>query len=97
MKPTVFGLERKEGELITIFGKPNCAYCTKAKVLLDTNGIGYEYRDIMEEEYNYGLMMELVPNARTVPQIIVNNQPIGGFDKLQEMINTPEGKKLLTC
>lgn len=81
--------------MITIFGKPNCAYCTKAKVLLDTNGIGYEYRDIMEEEQNYDLMMELVPHARTVPQIIVNNQPIGGFDSLQEMFLTPEGKKLL--
>ena len=49
---------------------PNCPWCVKAKRLLDLKGIKYE--EILGKSQDWN----------TVPYIVVNDQPIGGFTEL---------------
>ena len=51
-----------------VWSKPACPYCTKAKNLLKSKGREYEEKNIAEGHKIQDLL-ELVPNARTMPQI----------------------------
>lgn len=65
--------------MITIYGKPTCRYCDMARKLCETRGVEYTYysigTDCTQEEFS-----NVFPEARTVPQIIVDGEKIGGFD-----------------
>ena len=51
-----------------VWSKPACGYCVKAKNLLKSKGIEYEEKNIAEGHKIQDLL-ELVPNAKTMPQI----------------------------
>ena len=55
--------------------------CIAAKKLLDDNGLSYKEINIEKHNINREKLMQLT-GGNTIPQIITNNQPIGGFDKL---------------
>lgn len=55
--------------------------CIAAKKLLDDKGLSYETINIDEEEISREKLMELT-GGYTIPQIIINDKPIGGFDQL---------------
>ncbi len=69
-----------------VWSKYNCPFCDKAKALLKLKNIPFEERKI-GDGYTKEELLEAVPNARTVPQIFINNQLIGGFDDLQKYIS----------
>lgn len=66
-----------------IWSKDNCPYCTKAKALLANRNIEYEERNISKDWTKEQLLAE-VPNARTVPQIFLWGNYVGGYDSLLE-------------
>ncbi len=55
--------------------------CIAAKKLLDDKGLPYETINIDEEGISREKLMELT-GGYTIPQIIINDKPIGGFDQL---------------
>ena len=66
---------------IIIYSKADCPYCDWAKQLLDKKNVSYnEIRIDLDEEQR--IVMERLSGRRTVPQIFINEQPIGGFDDL---------------
>ena len=65
-----------------VWSKYNCPYCDQAKALLTQRGIKYEERKI-GDGYSREELLEAVPNARTVPQIFINEQLVGGFNELR--------------
>lgn len=67
-----------------VWSKNQCPYCDQAKALLKSRGIEFEERNIMTGTWTKENLLEAVPNARTVPQIFINNQLIGGFTELRE-------------
>jgi glutaredoxin len=67
--------------MIEIFGKPMCPFCEQAKQLCETRGLEYTYKSL-GTDYTKEELLENFPGARTVPQIRINGQNIGGFDKL---------------
>tara|TARA_B100000902_G_scaffold39294_1_gene46754 strand:+ start:829 stop:1056 length:228 start_codon:yes stop_codon:yes gene_type:complete len=69
----------------TVWSKPACPYCTKAKSLLKTKGVEYEEKNIAEG-HNIQDMLALVPNARTMPQVWVDDQHIGGYHELEKFL-----------
>jgi len=69
---------------VEIWGKDNCPYCTKAKALVEAKGISYVYKQ-MGTDFTRDEVFENFPNARTFPQIKVNNVPIGGYTELSAM------------
>ena len=65
-----------------IWSKYHCPYCDQAKALLKSKNIEFEERKI-GDGYTKEELLEAVPNARTVPQIFLDEKLIGGFNELQ--------------
>jgi len=68
-----------------VWSKFNCQHCDQAKALLDQQGIEFEERRI-GDGWTKEQLLESVPTARSVPQIFVNDQLVGGFTELQKYI-----------
>jgi len=66
-----------------VWSKDNCPYCDQAKALLKQKGIEIEERKI-GHGYTREDLLEAVPNARTVPQIFLDGNLIGGFTELKK-------------
>ena len=71
---------------VIVWSKYNCPYCDQAKALLTQQGVKFEERKI-GDGYTREELLEAVPNARTVPQIIINGASIGGFTELRKYID----------
>lgn len=67
-----------------VWSKDNCAFCEQAKALLTQKNIDYEEKRI-GHGYTREQLLESVPTARTVPQIFLNEQLIGGFTELKQL------------
>ena len=65
-----------------VWSKEQCPYCVQAKKLLELKGIEYEERNI-QKDWTKEQLLEAVPTARTLPQIFVDEQYIGGFSELK--------------
>lgn len=70
---------------VEIYTKWGCPYCVAAKSLLDAKGIAYEEYDVTMGGPKRAEMEERVPGARTVPQVLVNGTPYGGFDDINAL------------
>lgn len=66
---------------ITIYSKPNCNWCVKAKELMNRLGLQYDEK-ILEQDYTREELRKLVPEnlPLTVPQIFVYNKRVGGYE-----------------
>jgi glutaredoxin 3 len=65
-----------------VWSKNSCPFCVQAKALLEARGIEYEERNV-STDWTREQLLEAVPNARTLPQIFLDNQHIGGFTDLR--------------
>lgn len=65
-----------------IWTKPGCPFCDMAKNLLNQKGIEFEERNI-GQGWTREQLLEAVPNAKTVPQIFLDNEYIGTFENLK--------------
>jgi glutaredoxin 3 len=68
-----------------VWSKYNCPFCDQAKALLMQKGISFEERKI-GDGYTREDLLEAVPNARTVPQIFLDGNLIGGFTELKKYL-----------
>jgi glutaredoxin len=71
--------------MIEIFGKPACPFCEQAKQLCERMKLKYVYKS-MGTDFTREELLEQFPEARTVPQIIVNGTKIGGYNELTKYI-----------
>jgi glutaredoxin len=67
----------------TVWSKYHCPYCDQAKALLTQKGIQFDEKKI-GDGYTKEELLEAVPTARTVPQIFIDEQLIGGFTELKK-------------
>jgi len=65
-----------------VWSKHHCPFCDQAKALLKMKGVEIEERNI-NEDWTKEQLLEAVPTARTVPQIFLDDQHIGGFTELK--------------
>jgi glutaredoxin len=72
---------------IVVWSRYNCTYCDQAKNLLENKNLSYEERKI-GDGWTREDLLELLPNARSVPQIFVNDNHIGGYDDLVKYFET---------
>ena len=80
---------------IIIYTGPMCPYCDKAKALLQSKEL--EYKEIYVGD-DPDLMMEMIDKAygrRSVPQIFIKDNHVGGFDDLYAIDKSGELDKLL--
>jgi glutaredoxin 3 len=69
-----------------VWSKYHCPYCDQAKALLTQKGIEFEEKKV-GDGYSKEELLEAVPNARTVPQIFLDGELIGGFTELKAYLN----------
>jgi glutaredoxin len=69
-----------------LWSKYHCPFCDQAKMLLKQRGIEFEERKI-GDGWTKEELLEQVPTARTVPQILIDGQLIGGFTELRTHLN----------
>ena len=68
-----------------VWSKYQCTFCEQAKALLTQKGIEFEERKI-GDGYTREELLEAVPTARTVPQIFLDGELVGGFNELKERL-----------
>ncbi|MDJ0736844.1 MAG: glutaredoxin 3 [Nostocaceae cyanobacterium] len=70
---------------VEIYTWQTCPYCIRAKMLLWWKGVKFTEYKIDGDEAARAKMAERANGGRTVPQIFINNQHIGGCDDLYEL------------
>ncbi|MBL7013321.1 MAG: glutaredoxin 3 [Candidatus Marinimicrobia bacterium] len=70
--------------MIKVYTTSWCPYCNNAKRLLSEKGMKYEEINIEEEGISREGLVELT-GGRSVPQIVINDKPIGGYDNLVKL------------
>jgi glutaredoxin 3 len=69
-----------------IWSKDSCPYCVQAKAMLESRGIDYEERNITQGTWTREQLLEAVPTARTLPQIFLDQELVGGFTELRKKL-----------
>jgi len=70
-----------------VYGKANCPFCAAAKDELDIRGVQYEYIDL--DEIGKTAAEVTGRKVKSVPQIYIEGQYVGGYDEMMEYFNKP--------
>ena len=70
---------------VEIYTTRTCPFCIAAKRLLDQKGVAYEETDVGANPELRVAMMQRANGRRTVPQIFIAGQSIGGCDDLHAL------------
>jgi len=65
-----------------VWSKDQCPFCVQAKALLESKGIEIEERNV-SKTWTKEQLLEAVPTARTLPQVFLDDNYIGGFQELK--------------
>lgn len=79
---------------VVMYTKENCPYCDMAKDLLKSKNIAFEEIRVDLDQEKLAEMLER-SQRRTVPQIFINDQSIGGYDDLAALVRADKLKDLL--
>lgn len=79
---------------VILYSKDNCPYCRLAKDLLSQKNVKFEEIRVDLDAQQLETMVRL-SNRRTVPQIFINDQPIGGYDDLAALAKSGKLDDLL--
>jgi glutaredoxin 3 len=80
---------------VEIYVTTYCPYCVKAKRLLDAKDVDYTVIDVTNDDAAREELVAKSGGRRTVPQIFINGQAIGGSDDLHALEEKGELDKLL--
>ena len=76
---------------VLIYGRQNCTYCKQAVQLCEMRGLEYVYKDISDPLDGEQTLTELTESMgstpRTVPQIFVDGQHVGGFTQFLTVVD----------
>jgi glutaredoxin 3 len=79
---------------IIVYSTTYCPYCVRAKQLLERKEVAYQEIMVDRDPEHMQEMMER-SQRRTVPQIFINEQSIGGYDELAQLDRKGELDSLL--
>jgi glutaredoxin 3 len=66
---------------VTVYTTDYCSFCRSAKALLDKRGVSYEEINLARDA-DARSQLEQITGMVTFPQILIGDQPIGGFQEL---------------
>jgi glutaredoxin 3 len=69
---------------IRVYSTRWCGYCVRAKALLESRGIEYEEISLDDDPAFRQKLFDLT-GGWTVPQILIDGRPIGGYTELYEL------------
>jgi glutaredoxin 3 len=80
---------------VTVYTTNVCPYCFAAKRLLGERGIAYREIDVTGDDDKRAWLLQTT-KRRTVPQIFIGPDAIGGFDDLAAMDKSGELAKRMS-
>jgi alkyl hydroperoxide reductase subunit F len=82
---------------IFIFTKSNCAYCKETKKELQSRNLHFESYDVTDNHLDCISCLKNQLNYKTFPMIFVNNNFIGGYDNLVNLLLNNKLFEMLDC
>ena len=79
---------------VIIYTTNYCPYCFGAKALLRSKNVEFEEIDVTDDPARR-IEMERLSRRRTVPQVFIEGQPVGGFDDIRRLDAAGELDRLL--
>jgi glutaredoxin 3 len=70
---------------VVVYSGPNCPYCVRAKELLKRKGVSFTEYDVKSDVARFEEMLGKSNGRKTIPQIFINGQHIGGSDDLHAL------------
>ncbi len=80
---------------VTVYTTSSCGYCTRAKELLSQKGVPFEEVDVTGDDEMRDKLVEMSGGRRTVPQIFIGGQAIGGYTDLAQLVQENKLQQLL--
>ena len=76
-------------QYIEIYSTQQCPFCVRAKALLNAKGLGYREIDVSAD---HQIMQHMVKRSglRTVPQIFIDGESVGGYEQLSRLASSGE-------
>ena len=81
---------------VTVYSTASCPYCIRAKNMLEKWEISFDEISIDNDHASMKEFARITNGARTVPQIIIDGKPIGGFSESTELHMDGELDDLMT-
>lgn len=85
-------MQKNSHKSAQVWSQTNCPACTEAKRLLDMHGVQIEERMLGINGYSKKDLIELVPDARSVPQIFLDGVYVGGLQELKRKLANDNNK-----
>lgn len=70
---------------VEVYTTSYCPFCERAKALLKRKGITYQEIDVTDDDELRLAMIERAGGRRTVPEIFINGEIVGGFEELKAL------------
>ena len=70
---------------VEIYATQSCPYCHAARGLLSSKGVDYDLIDVGRDPARRAEMTQRANGRRTVPQIFIDGQPVGGADDIHAL------------
>ena len=70
---------------VEIYSSPLCGFCHAAKRLLNEKGVDFVETNVLAQPAKKTEMIQRANGGRTVPQIFIGDQHVGGFDDLNAL------------
>jgi glutaredoxin 3 len=70
---------------VIIYTTNYCPYCRQAEQFLSTKGVAFKNVDVTNDDAMREQLVELSGGRRTVPQIFIGGQPIGGYSDMMTL------------
>jgi glutaredoxin 3 len=61
-----------------------CGYCVRAKALLEQRGLEFEEIRV-DDDPNFRSALQELTGGWTVPQVVIDGRPIGGYSELWQL------------
>ena len=72
---------------IIVYSKNKCGYCVKAKSLLKGLGLSFKVKKMEEFESVDAMLKDIGKKVRSMPQIKIDGELVGGYNQLIEFYN----------
>ena len=70
-----------------MYTKENCIWCDRAKGLLNAHSIDFDEVDLSNDIERLNFYKKIGDNVKTVPQVYIDNNRIGGYPQLKAWLN----------
>ena len=85
-------MQKNSPKTAEVWSQTNCPACTEAKRLLESHGTRIVEKMLGINGYTKKDLIDVVPHARSVPQIFLDGEYIGGLQELKRKLANDNNK-----